>query len=65
MIKKYLAILMIAMMSITALAGCGSSEEAAPEENHRRKQQKQQKSRQKKLNLRQLMAARWLPTTQE
>ena len=33
MIKKYLAILMIAMMSITALAGCGSSEEAAPEEN--------------------------------
>lgn len=33
MIKKYLAILMIAIMSITALAGCGSSKEAAPEDN--------------------------------
>ena len=41
MIRKYLAILLIAIMSIASLAGCGSPEEPAPAEDQTAAQEEQ------------------------
>jgi flavodoxin len=41
MIKKYLTLMLIAIMSLSALAGCGSSEEAAPAEDQAAAQEEQ------------------------